>query len=778
MRTASFHQLFGRSVALLAGCLLPRCAALAADGPRDPAAERATFRFADPDLVIECVASEPQVFSPVAMAWDERGRLFVAEMRDYPESSTGGSIRMLEDRDGDGRYETATVFADGLPFPNSVLPWNGGVLVTAAPDLWFLRDADGDGVAEERRVVFRGFGKGNQQLRANGLFWGLDGWVYGGNGRSDGEIQSTLPGAPLPQSLRGRDFRFRPETGAIETLAGRCQFGNTRDDWGNRFLSWNTIPIRHEVIPDAYLTRTPLVARLAPDPLADLLPAGDRGEVFPMTPAPLVFNNESVNHFNALAGLSIYRGNALGEAYRGNAFVGESLRNLVHRRVLVPDGPTFQAVRAEAGKEFLASEDPWFHPVYFAAGPDGALYIADFYRRFVEHPTWVARDTRSRVRWDEGNQHGRIWRVRRRESARYNGTSPFAKPLSVPALVAALDTDNGWRRDTAHRLLVERRDPASVGIIEATLPCLRRPEARVAGLGAWAAMAGNNPRWLLTQLTDPDAHVRGQAARVAGNQLSLISAEDQLREPWLPLVQGLFSRGRTGESDSAVLLQIALAVGFLDDTEGREGTLRSIAERSTNRWIRLAAASGSQAPVAAGWVNPLPGRLVRLPPPPAAVDAASRAAVVDSFRAALMLAGDPRRGATHVAARCLGCHYLQGRGQRVGPDLAGATSRSSETLLTDILDPNRQVAPDYSTYEVVPITGEPLVALISSETATRVTLRAAGAQDTSFARSEIREIRATGRSLMPDGLEQGLTAQDLADLMAFLHAPDGELLPK
>ena len=778
MRTASFHQLIGRSVALLAGCLVPRYAALAADGPRDPAAERATFHFADPDLVIECVASEPQVFSPVAMAWDERGRLFVAEMRDYPESSTGGSIRMLEDRDGDGRYETATVFADGLPFPNSVLPWNGGLLVTAAPDLWFLRDNDGDGVAEERRVVFRGFGKGNQQLRANGLFWGLDGWVYGGNGRSDGEIQSTLPGAPLPQSLRGRDFRFRPDTGAIETLAGRCQFGNTRDDWGNRFLSWNTIPIRHEVIPDSYLSRTPLVARLAADPLADLLPAGDRGEVFPVTPPPLVFNNESVNHFNALAGLSIFRGNALGEAYRGNAFVGESLRNLIHRRVLVPDGPTFQAMRPESGKEFRASEDPWFHPVQFAAGPDGALYIADFYRRFVEHPAWVARDTRSRVRWDEGNQHGRIWRVQRRKAAPRGGSNPFSKTLSVPALVATLDTDNGWRRDTAHRLLVERRDPASVGILEAMIPRLHRPEARVAGLGAWAALVGNNPRWLLTQLTDPDAHVRAQAARVAGTQLSLISAEDQLRAPWLPLVQGLFSRGRTGESDSAVLLQIALAVGFLDDTEGRERTLRSIADRSTNRWIRLAAASGSQEPRAADWVRPAPSRLVRLPAPPASIDAASRAAVVDSYRSALSLVGNPRRGATHVAARCLGCHYLQGRGQRVGPDLAGATSRSSETLLTDILDPNRQVAPDYSTYEVIPISGEPVVALISSETATRVTLRAAGAQDTSFARSEIREIRATGRSLMPDGLEQGLTAQDLADLMAFLHAPDGDLLPK
>jgi putative heme-binding domain-containing protein len=519
------------------------------------------------------------------------------------------------------------------------------------------------------------------------------------------------------------------------------------------------------------------VARLAIDPIADLLPPGDRGEVFPLTPPPLVFNNESLNHFNALAGLSIYRGNALGEAYRGNALVGESLRNLVHRRVLVPDGPTFQAVRPESGKEFLASEDPWFHPVGFATGPDGALYIADFYRRFVEHPAWVARDTRNRVRWAEGSEHGRIWRVQRRGDARRKTANPFSKSLTIPALVAALDTDNGWRRDTAHRLLVERHEAGSVAVLEAMTPRLRLPEARVAALGAWSALSGSNPRWLLTQLNDPDAHVRAQAARVASAQLSLVSAEDQFREPWRSLVQGLFSRGRQGELDPAVLLQIALGVGFLDDVEGREETLRRIAERSTNRWVRLAAASGSQRPEALAWVPPAPGRLVRLPPP-VAIDAASRAAVVEAYRSALSMAGDPRRGAVHVAARCLGCHYLQGRGQRVGPDLAGAASRSSETLLTDILEPSRQVAPDYSTYEVTPTNGEPVIALISGESATRITLRAAGAQDTSFARSEIREIRATGRSLMPDGLEQGLTPQDLADVMAFLHAPDGELLPR
>ncbi|HAB19625.1 MAG TPA: hypothetical protein DCE44_24730, partial [Verrucomicrobiales bacterium] len=321
-------------------------------GPLSPAAELASFHLADEQLMAELAAAEPQVSSPVALTWDADGRMFVAEMRDYPNAMGGGAIRQLEDRDQDGRYESSSLFADRLPFPNSVLPWNGGVLVTAAPDLWFLRDTDGDGRADERRILFTGFGTGNQQLRANGLFWGLDGWVYGANGRSDGEIKwvgDLVPGeakaaagnsnpsgstAKKSVSIRGRDFRFRPDTGEFESLAGRSQFGHSRDDWGHRFLSWNTIPVRHEVFPDHFLARNPTLS--ASDVLQDCLPAGDVGRVFPLTPPPRVFNNESAEHFNALSGLHVFRGNALGEKYAGQVWVGESLRNLVHHRVLVP----------------------------------------------------------------------------------------------------------------------------------------------------------------------------------------------------------------------------------------------------------------------------------------------------------------------------------------------------------------------------------------------------------------------------------------------------------
>src|SRR2546425_1106712 len=274
----------------------------------NPQQELASFHLADPELTIELVAAEPDVISPVAIAFDAEGRLFVAEMIDYPNASTGGRIRLLEDRDADGHYKRATVFADDLPFPNGVLPWKEGVLVTAAPNIWYLKDTNGDGRADERRALFTGFASGNQQLRANGLTWGLDNWVYGANGRSDGEVRGNSPAAPV--SLRGHDFRFRPESGEFEAVAGRSQFGLARDDWGNRFLSWNTIPIRHEVLAERYLNRNRHLA--STESLQDIIEPGDTGRVFPLTPPPLTFNNESVKNFNALAGLTIYRGEGLG----------------------------------------------------------------------------------------------------------------------------------------------------------------------------------------------------------------------------------------------------------------------------------------------------------------------------------------------------------------------------------------------------------------------------------------------------------------------------------
>lgn len=735
-----------------------------------PGEELAGFKLADPGLVIELVAAEPEVISPVAMTWDAAGRLFVAEMRDYPNARTGGTIRRLEDRDRDGRYETATIFADGLPFPNSVVPWNGGMLVTAAPDLWFLKDTDGDGKADERRVLFTGFGTGNQQLRANGLFWGIDGWIYGANGRSDGEIRR--PGSDERWSLRGRDFRFQPGTGRFETLAGRCQFGHARDDWGNRFLSWNTIPVRYEVFPDEFLARSRELG--AAGVIVDCLPPGDAGEVFPISPAPQVFNNESGAHFNALSGLHVYRGGGLGSAYRGNAFVGESLRNLVHRRALVPDGPTFRAERTESGREFLAGTDPWFHPVNFATGPDDALYIADFYRQFVEHPDWVARDTRDKVTWNIGAGSGRIWRIRSKSGARNVRPPAALSNTEASGWVRTLESPNSWQRDTAARLLFERGSlDAATGKLLANLARkAKAPESRALALQLLAASdptttgPSSSAAVLERAFADVDSRVRAVAVRTAAPRWPALKTLEPLAH----------------DPDERVRLEVALALAHpvrdRKAADADDALATTIAASTTNRWVLLAAAAAVRhgpAPwITSALPTPPPARPV---PTPRGADP-DRQKVVDHYRPALQLTADRARGAATFAKLCLGCHYMQGVGQRVGPDLSGIATRPTDVLLTDVLDPSRQVTPDYATYEFLLANGESVTGLLASESATRVTVRHAGAPDESLARSQIRETRATGRSLMPDGLEQGLSQQDLADLLGFLKEPDVKLIPR
>src|SRR5206468_12731208 len=174
------------------------------------------------------------------MEWGADGKLWVVEMADYPlgldgRSKPGGRIKFLEDTDGDGRYDKATVFLDGVNFPTGVMPWRKGVLVAAAPEIFYAEDTDGDGKADKRETLFTGFHEGNQQHRLNGFDYGLDNWVYGANGDSGGNIQNELkPSFPMV-NLRNHDFRFRPDTGDFESLAGGMHFGRHRDDWGNWF---------------------------------------------------------------------------------------------------------------------------------------------------------------------------------------------------------------------------------------------------------------------------------------------------------------------------------------------------------------------------------------------------------------------------------------------------------------------------------------------------------------------------------------------------------------
>src|SRR5262245_44796833 len=269
------------------------------------------------DLTVELVAAEPLVTSPVAIDWGPDGRLWVAEMYDYPSGlrggfEPGGRIKVLEDTDGDGRYDKATVFLDNIPFPTGVTVWRKGVLVCAAPDILYAEDTDGDGKADKVKKLFSGFGTQNYQARVNSLEYGLDGWVYGSCGLFGGQIKSFVAGEPL--NLGDRDFRIKPDTGEIEPATGRTQQGRVRDDWGNWFGCDNSNLCRHYPLPDHYLRRNSMMT--VPAASVNVPEGPDPNKLFPLPQQIQLFKlSGPPGRATAACGLGIYRDNHLGADY-------------------------------------------------------------------------------------------------------------------------------------------------------------------------------------------------------------------------------------------------------------------------------------------------------------------------------------------------------------------------------------------------------------------------------------------------------------------------------
>jgi putative membrane-bound dehydrogenase-like protein len=424
-----------------------------------------------PGFQIEQMACEPLTMDPVAFAWGADGKLWVVEMADYPlgidgQAAPGGRIRFLEDRDGDGRYDASTLFLDGLRYPNGVMPWRKGILVTCAPEIFYAEDTDGDGRADLRKPLYRGFGEGNPQHRVNGLRWGLDNWVYCANGDSGGGIESLITGDKV--NIGGRDFRIRPEEGLIEAQTGQTQFMRERDDWGNWFGNSNANPMYHFALDDHYLRRNPHVA--PPDPRVQVSLAPGAAPVFPVSRTLPRFNDQNAaNRFTSACSAIIYRDNLFGPAFAGNSFVSEPVHNLVHREVVFADGFTFHSRRAddEGHSEFLASSDNFFRPTMNRVGPDGALWVADMYRQVIEHPEWIPKEAQARYDLRAGADKGRIYRIFP------VGVVPRPLPrldkLDTRGLVAALDSPSGWQRDMVQQLVIERNDRAAVPALKEML---------------------------------------------------------------------------------------------------------------------------------------------------------------------------------------------------------------------------------------------------------------------------------------------------------------------
>ena len=548
---------------------------------KSPEAAIQSMRVA-PGYRIELVAHEPQTMDPVALDWGPDGRMWVAEMADYPsgvdgQGKPGGRVRLLEDTNGDGFYEKSTLFLDGVPFPNGVLAWKKGVLVSAAPDVFYAEDTDGDGKADIKKVLLTGFAEGNQQHRVNGFSRGLDHWIYLANGDSGGAVKVVEPlvaGAPLPDGeigktvdIRGRDLRFRPDTGEIEAIAGQTQFGRNRDDWGNWFGNNNSRPLWHYVLDDHYLRRNPNL--IAPTLQKDVSIAPGAAPVFPTSRTLTRFNDfHTANRFTSACASMVFRDELLDSSLppgSAQVFISEPVHNLVHREILQADGMTFTSRRfpAEDQSEFLTSSDNWFRPTQIKTGPDGALYIADMYRLVIEHPQWIPIEWQRRLDLRAGQDKGRIWRVAPVSQPR----RPIARldQMTTLQLVAALKHPNGWQRDLAQQLLIDRQDATSIALLADMVIDRSDPASKTAALGRLHAVC-TLQGLMLTQslhdkaqialqsvlgpaLADPHPQVRRHAVRMFE---SLPLPSDEL---WRALA------GRVEDADPQVRLQLAYTLG-------------------------------------------------------------------------------------------------------------------------------------------------------------------------------------------------------------------------
>jgi putative membrane-bound dehydrogenase-like protein len=439
----------------------------------------------DPGLRVELVAAEPLTVAPCALAWDERGRLFVVENRGYPTGSPNGEplgrIALLEDRDGDGTMDRRTDFAAGLTFPNGILSWDGGLIVTCAPDVLFLKDADGDGKAEIREVLLTGFDdKNTTQLRVSHPTLGPDGWIYLTSGWT-GESTVRSPRHPERAPVKVRtDSRFHPRTLELEPLDGRAQFGQTFDDFGNRFICFNRVHIQHVVISSKHLQRNPAFAfsdtiQNVPERLVSDLIGGAHqnpaARIYPISDN-ITTADSHAGQFSAACAVTIYRGDGLPPEYYGDAFACDPTGNLVHRDKLRVAGATFSSRMANEGREFFASPDNWFRPVNLAGGPDGALYVCDLYRKTIEHPEYLPAEVRKRTDFDSGKDKGRIWRVIAEQPSHGRNGIGFPPDTVGKELVALLGHPNVWHRETARRILLERPDPETASLLVEQLPSI------------------------------------------------------------------------------------------------------------------------------------------------------------------------------------------------------------------------------------------------------------------------------------------------------------------
>lgn len=549
-------------------------------GPTRPEEAAAKIEL-HPEFGISLVAAEPLINKPMNIDWDEKGRMWVVETPEYPNGlrkvntpvwKDSGSLKpgvydrdpldrvsILSDTDGDGRMDKKHVFADKLELATGFVFHGNGVIVSAAPDIWFLEDTDGDEVADKRTKLYTGLGTGDTHAVMNNLRWGLDGWVYATHGYSGGNVKSL--GAPEKPAvgIGNGVVRFKPDGTEIEQYASRR--GNT---WGLCMTSdgqcfW-TQPTSgtvffHTVLPEHVLAKGKIPGTTS-----------YKGMVVGQKTFPLMDWKQAaykqidwVGSYTAAAGCAVYEGGAWPEKWNRSYFVGEPTINIVSQYFVKPEGITYTTEKEQGREEteFIRSGDLWFRPIETRIGPDGALYVIDFYNQAVIH-----NDTRgpqhgsasAAVRPDRDHYFGRIWRIQHKQ----------AKVIPVPVINrdkpdsvdAALQSPNAHTRMTAMRLLREGGKPM---VVETGSEALKAYGKFSAGKGAdadkelIAAFAKAGDDWTRSALI----------AAANGREMAIVSAA--LASPGAgkvkPLVENILPAILKEDPSGAAARLITVAAG-------------------------------------------------------------------------------------------------------------------------------------------------------------------------------------------------------------------------
>lgn len=469
--------------------------------PLPPEEALKSFRV-EPGLTLELVVAEPLVTDPVDLTFDERGRMYVVENNGYNREGQRprSRIKRLEDSDGDGRPDRVVIFADDLDYAQGVLRVGDGLLVTTNTGLLWLHDSDDDGRADRTEVLFTIAPSIHVDRQMSAPRRNPDNWIYLNLGLFKQELAPA--GAPEKKFAITSNVRWNPATGVLEPSTGAGQFGQAIDDWGRRFFSSNRNPGMFGVLPRSFLERNPAALLTRGD--EDIIPPGGDTRVYPLR----TFRTTASAHagsFTAACGTGLYRGDLLGEAFDGDLFVCEPTGSLVSRWKIEPAGASLRARRVRSDREFLASTDEWFRPVNVVNGPDGALYVVDMYRRFIDGSRFFPDDYVASNDMGAGSTHGRIYRLVPSGPAPRRPVAPI--PADPAGRVALLEHRNGWHRDTAQRLLVESRAEAAAPALEAMLRSSRFAPARLHALGTLDGLGRLTAALLETALADAEPRV-------------------------------------------------------------------------------------------------------------------------------------------------------------------------------------------------------------------------------------------------------------------------------